>query len=225
MVRTGPLGPPWNGPGSPPSSADPAGGRLRRDDSTSGTGSFRRSSETMKALTPSSSTMATAQRVALPPEPFDSTSARCRCLVRVLCSPGSDSLEGTHEFLSGYTKNRFRTQIAQRLAVATYELLSNALNYSSMAEEVTIELMELPDFAAIRVANETIAPRISMLNEHVGKIRVNAEATVVEEMRRSVGGGPVRPMLGLARVVHEANMQLDVAVQGRRVTLTASCRK
>jgi hypothetical protein len=189
------------------------------------TGSFRRASEQLSGVTPSSATMAAAQRVPSAPEPFDATSARCRCLVRVLCSPGSDSLDGTHEFLSGYTKNRFRTQIAQRLSVAAYELLSNALNYSSMAEEVMVELMELQDFAAIRVANETIVPRISMLNEHMGKIRVNAEATLVEEMRRSVTGGPVRPMLGLARVVHEASMQLDVAVQGKRVTLTASCRK
>jgi hypothetical protein len=188
------------------------------------TGSFRRPSEALNAGTPSSSTMAAAQRVAAP-EPFDSESARCRCLVRVLCSPGSDSLEGTHEFFSGYTKSRFRTQIAQRLSVAAYELLANALNYSSMAEEVAVELMELPESAAIRVMNETIAPRISMLNEHVAKIRANAEATLVDEMRRSVAGGPVRPMLGLARVVHEASMQLDVAVQGRRVTLTASCRK
>jgi hypothetical protein len=169
--------------------------------------------------------MAAAQRVVAGPEPFDSDSARCRCLVRVLCSPGSDSLEGTHQFLNGYTKGRFRTQIAQRLSVAAYELLANALNYSSMAEEVAVELMELPESAAIRVTNETIAPRISMLSEHVAKIRTNAEATLVEEMRRSVAGGPVRPMLGLARVVHEASMQLDVAVQGRRVTLTASCRK
>jgi hypothetical protein len=169
--------------------------------------------------------MAAAQRVAAASEPFDSGSNSCRCLVRVFCSPGSDSLEGTHQFLSGYTKSRFRMQIAQRISVAAYELLANALNYSSMAEEVVVELMELPDFAAIRVMNETIAPRISMLNEHVAKIRLNAEATLVEEMRRSVAGGPVRPMLGLARVVHEAGMQLDVAVEGRRVTLTASCRK
>jgi hypothetical protein len=83
----------------------------------------------------------------------------------------------------------------------------------------------LPEFAAVRVANETIGPRIAMLNDHVAKIRNNAEATLVEEMRRSVAGGPVRPMLGLARVVHEVSMQLDVIVEERRVTMTASCRK
>jgi hypothetical protein len=221
MTKTGPYAPSRGDPTSSPltDSASFKAGRLPD------TGSFRRTSEALSAGMASSSTMMAAQRVVAAPEPFDSDSARCRCLVRVLCSPGSDSLEGTHQFLSGYTKGRFRTQIAQRLSVAVYELLANALNYSSMAEEVSVELMDLPDYAAIRVMNETIAPRISMLSEHIAKIRVNAEATLIEEMRRSVAGGPVKPMLGLARVVHEASMQLDVAVQGRRVTLTASCRK
>ena len=187
-------------------------------------GSFRKPSETFKAAYPASGSHQTSSKLTLN-EPFDAKSSRCRCLVRVLCSPGSDSLEGTHQFLSGYAQSRFRQQIAQRLSVAGYELLSNALNYSSMADEVTVELMDLPDFAAIRVANETIAPRIGMLNEHVTRIRNNAEATLIEEMRRSVAGGPVRPMLGLARVVHEVSMQLDVVVEERRVTMTASCRK
>jgi hypothetical protein len=173
---------------------------------------------------PSSAVLAVASRVSLP-EPFDSKASRCRCLVRVLCSPGSDSLESTHQFFSGYTKSRFRPQVAQRLSVAVYELMSNALNYSSMADEVAIELMEVPESAAIRVANETITPRVSMLTEHMAKLRQNAEATLVEEMRRSVAGGPVRPMLGLARVMHEASMQLDFLVNERRVTMTASCQK
>jgi hypothetical protein len=209
---TGRFGP---APGSEPSV--PVARQLGDDPS----GSFRKASEAFKAV-PSSANIPAARPV---PEAFDSTSARCRCLVRVLCSPGSDSLEATHQFFSGYAKSRFRPQIAQRLSVAAYELMSNALNYSSMADEVTIELLDLPEMAAIRVANETITPRVGMLTEHMGKIRSNAEATLVEEMRRSVAGGPVRPMLGLARVVHEANMELGCVVNERRVTMTASCKK
>jgi hypothetical protein len=207
---------------SSPSGSEPRVPLSRRigDDPS---GSFRKSSETFTAITPSSSKIAAAR--AGTPEAFDSTTSRCRCLVRVLCSPGSDSLEATHGFLSGYTKSRFRPQVAQRLSVAAYELLSNGLNYSSMADEITVELLDLPDASAVRVANETIAPRISMLSEHMGKLRQSAEATLVDEMRRSVAGGPVRPMLGLARVVHEASMQLDLVVAERRVTMTASCRK
>jgi hypothetical protein len=159
------------------------------------------------------------------PEPFDGSSPRCTCLVRVLCSPGSDSLDATHQFLTSYAKGRFRAQIGQRLSVAAYELLSNALNYSSMSEEIAIEVMELPEIAAVRVANATILPRISMLNEHMNKIRAYADGMLAEEMRRTISGGPVRPMLGLARVVNEVTMQLDALIEGQRVTMTASCRK
>ncbi|HEY4159516.1 MAG TPA: hypothetical protein VGM29_15510 [Polyangiaceae bacterium] len=174
------------------------------------------------ALNPSSSAMRAAARQA---EPLDINAPRCRCLVRLLCSPGSDSLEYTHQFLTSYLDGRLRPQVAQRLGVAGYELMSNALNYSSMAEDIALEIFDLPESAAIRVANETIAPRISMLNEHMQKIRNNAEAALVGEMRRSVTGGPVRPMLGLARIVHEVSLQLDVSIRERRVTMTASCLK
>ena len=163
--------------------------------------------------------------VKVQPEAFDSAAPGCRCLLRLLCSPGSDSLEFTHRFLTAYLEARFRPQIAQRLGVAGYELLSNALNYSSMSEDVALELFDLPGSAAVRLENETIAPRVGMLGEHMQKICSNAEAAMVGEMRRSVTGGSARPMLGLARVVHEAGMQLDVSIQERRVTVTASCRK
>jgi hypothetical protein len=222
MLKSGIREPAQAGAKSPPGSEPAVAAHRRAGEDPSG--SFRRGTETFKAGTPSSANMPAAGRLSRH-EPFDSTSSRCRCLVRVLCSPGSDSLEATHQFFSGYTKSRFRPQIAQRLSVATYELMSNALNYSSMADEVAIELLELPETAAIRVVNETISPRVAMLNDHMARLRASAEATLVEEMRRSVAGGPVRPMLGLARVMHEVSMELDFVVQERRVTMTASCQK
>ncbi|HXK20916.1 MAG TPA: hypothetical protein VNG33_24060 [Polyangiaceae bacterium] len=218
MNKSGTSGP-FQAGANPPTGSESASRRIGDDPS----GSFRKASETFRAVSPSSQKIAAARVVT--PDPFDSTSSRCRCLVRVLCSPGSDSLEATYGFFSGYAKSRFRPQVAQRLSVAAYELLSNGLNYSSMADEITVELLDLPEVSAVRVVNETIGPRISMLTEHIGKLRHSAEATLLDEMRRSVAGGPVRPMLGLARVVHEASMQLDFVVTDRRVTLTASCRK
>jgi hypothetical protein len=170
----------------------------------------------------SSASLRKAERVQ---DPFDRTSARCRCLVRILATPGSDSLEALHHFLADYAAKRFLPQVGQRMSVACYELAANALSYSSMSSEVCVELFEVPDAVAIRMTNDTIGPRISMLTDHVAKLRQSAEQVLVEEMRRSVAGGPVRPMLGLARVMHEANMQLDFAVKEQRVTLTASCRK
>ncbi|HEY3499050.1 MAG TPA: hypothetical protein VGK73_30370 [Polyangiaceae bacterium] len=133
-------------------------------------------------------------------------------------------LEATHAFATTYVASRLNSQVAQRVSLAAYELIANALAFSTMSEDIGVEILESERQIAVRVSNQTIAARISMLNEHVLKVRANPEQALTDEMRRAVAGGP-RPMLGLARVVHEAGMSLDVSVEGRRVTLTAFCRR
>jgi hypothetical protein len=156
--------------------------------------------------------------------PFDSQAGGVRSLLRVVLSPGSEMLEATHAFATSYVTNRLQPQAAQRVSVAAYELIANALAYSTMSEDITFEVFESERQIAIRVSNQTISARISMLTEHVAKVRQNPEQALTDEMRRSVSGGP-RPMLGLARVVHEASLSLEVSVDGRRVTVTASGRR
>ena len=129
-------------------------------------GSFRKASETFR-MPPSSGAGSRPQ-----PEAFDSKSPRCVCLVRVLCSPGSDSLEATHRFLSGYAASKISSRKSRN--ASAWPLMSfcrMAWNYSSMADEVAIEILELPEiFSLFCVTNETITPRIGMLTEHIGKI-------------------------------------------------------
>jgi hypothetical protein len=141
-----------------------------------------------------------------------------------MLSPGSEMLEATHAFATSYLTNRLQPQVAQRVSVAAYELIANALAYSTMSEDITFEVFESERQLAIRVSNQTISARISMLTEHAAKVRQNPEQAMTDEMRRSVSGGP-RPMLGLARVVHEAGLSLEVSVDARRVTVTASGRR
>jgi hypothetical protein len=155
---------------------------------------------------------------------FDSHAAGVRSLARIALSPGSELLEATHAFATSYVASRLHPQVAQRVSLASYELVANALAYGTMSEDILFELFETEHQVAIRVSNQTISARISMLTEHVAKVRANPEQALTEEMRRSVTGGP-RPMLGLARVVHEAGLALEVSVDARRVTVTASGRR
>ncbi|HKO51621.1 MAG TPA: hypothetical protein VJV79_28120 [Polyangiaceae bacterium] len=148
-----------------------------------------------------------------------------RTLVRVICTAGSGALEYTHAFVTAYTADHLRGAVAQRLSVGAYELLSNALNFGSVSSDIVIELIESENMVGVRVANDAIAARISMLTEHLLKLKTNAEQTFLEELRRSVTGGIPRPMLGLARVSHEAGLTLDLQVQERRVAVTAQCRR
>ena len=88
-----------------------------------------------------------------------------------------------------------------------------------------LELIEADTLVGVRVSNEAIQARISMLSEHLSRLRANAEQTFLEELRRSVTGGIPRPMLGLARVCHEVGLTLELQVQARRVSVTAQCRR
>ncbi len=144
--------------------------------------------------------------------------------MRIVCSPGGDALEATHQFIERYSQSRFANQVAQRLSLATYELLSNAFNFGLLSADVVIELLSSDTRVEVRVTNDAIAARISMLTSHLEKLKQDAGATLLEEMRRSVGGLGARAMLGLARVAHEASFDVDVVVDGRRVTVTASGR-
>lgn len=145
--------------------------------------------------------------------------------MRVICTAGSRSLEYTHAFVSAYAADHFRGAVAQRLSVGAYELLSNALNFGSVSSDIVLELVEGDSLVGVRVSNEAIQARISMLSEHLLKLKTNAEQTFLEELRRSVTGGIPRPMLGLARVTHEVGLTLEAQVQDRRVTVTAQCRR
>lgn len=155
--------------------------------------------------------------------PFDTKASDSRQLVRILLTAGSDMLESAHDFLSAYLMRRLSPQVAQRMSVAAYELVANALSYGAINEDIAVEIWRSADHIAIRVSNQTIGARISMLNDLLRKLRTDADATLVSELRRSVGGGS-RPMLGLSRVMHEVGLRLDVDVEGTRLTITASGR-
>lgn len=155
----------------------------------------------------------------------DNSALAGRSLVRVLCTAGSGALEYIHAFVSAYASDRFRGAVAQRLSVGAYELLSNALNFGSVSSDIVLELIESDSIVGVRVSNEAIQARISMLTEHLLRLRTNAEQTFMEELRRSVTGGIPRPMLGLARVTHEVGLTLDLHVQDRRISVTAQCRR
>ena len=183
------------------------------------------SSDRSSPLPSSSSRLAVAGSARGPSRPGEGATLSGRTLVRVICTAGSGALEYTHAFVTAYTADHLRGAVAQRLSVGAYELLSNALNFGSVSSDIVIELIESDNMVGVRVANDAIAARVAMLTEHLVKLKTNAEQTFLEELRRSVTGGIPRPMLGLARVAHEAALTLDLQVQERRISVTAQCRR
>jgi hypothetical protein len=140
-------------------------------------------------------------------------------LVLIRCAPGSDVLEPTHAYLMAYASARFGARIAERLGVAAYELFSNAMSYGTLSD-VCLELIDSGSGGAVRVSNTTTQARLSMLRAHLEKLDKDGAGALSNEVRRFAAGGP-RPMLGLARVKHEAGLHLDVDVTDDRVTILA----
>ncbi len=146
-------------------------------------------------------------------------------MVSIVLASGEELLEHAHTFIASYARQRYLPTLAQAIGVASYELLSNACAYGSVASEILVELAEGPSGVAVRVTNDAIPARIEMLQQHMKRLAAGAEAMYVEEMRRSMAGGVARAALGLARVTHEAGLALDLRVGERRVTVTARRRR
>ncbi|GEM_PF-1740748 len=151
--------------------------------------------------------------------------ARATPLLQFTCQPGTDVLEVAHQFIESLAGASFRPGLASRIAIASYELLANALAYGSLGRDIQFELLDLGDRVAVRVSNEAVRSRIELLVERVGRLQKDPQAVFLEEMRRYATQGIQRAMLGLARVRHEAAMNLDCEHAGGRVTVSASLEK
>jgi hypothetical protein len=154
--------------------------------------------------------------------PADPADEKEDLLVHLAFTSSSDTLEAAYAFLSAYAAERLRPAVATRINVALYELLSNALNYGSVRVDPVLQLVRRGERILVRVSNEAIPARIGMLREQLGKVVADAEGTYVAEMRRSVAG-PTRAMLGLARLAHEARLDLEFDLTGSRVVVVAGC--
>lgn len=147
-------------------------------------------------------------------------------LVRLVLEPDRDLVSPVHDFLNTYVNKRFRLGVRDKVLVATNELLSNALSYASMASDVVYELLLDERNVIIEVENEVIPTRLDMLRAHLERLDADPEAAYMEELQRSLSSDALRRAhLGLARVVHEAEMDLKLEMRGsRRILLRASCR-
>ncbi len=128
-------------------------------------------------------------------------------------------------FVSGYAKAVFRLGIADRVILASHELLENALRYSLMSREITYTLSVTALEVQVSVQNSTISSRIEMLRAQLARISENPERTYTTELERSMSGAGRRAMLGLVRICHEADMELRAAIDTSNVNVTASCRR
>ena len=129
-------------------------------------------------------------------------------------------------FISAYTKGRFSNNLAERVTLASTELLDNAVRYGSLARDFSYCLAAQTSQVSVSVRNTTTPARLEMLVAQLRRLESAPGQVYTSELERSMGpGSGRRSMLGLARIRHEAEMQVGIDVHINEVTVRAQCKR
>jgi hypothetical protein len=142
-----------------------------------------------------------------------------RVVVSVVIGAGSDLGEAVQAFVAEYNRRRFLPAVAQAISAGARELVSNAASYGSVSGEVLVEIVESPVWVAVRVTNESIPARIDMLQQQMKRLADAGPDTARAQRANPAAHGARMP--GLAKVMHEQGLELDIEVNDRKVTVTA----
>jgi hypothetical protein len=148
-------------------------------------------------------------------------------LLSVVLPRNHDLLGPLRDLAGALCKARYTALVAQRVGLAAHELTENALLYGSLSEDVLLEIRVDNEGRTIGIAvtNTTTPIRVRTLVEHVARLRQKGtSADALAEMMTLSAKAGTRSQLGLARVQHEARMELTVDSLGDRVRIEARGR-
>ncbi len=140
--------------------------------------------------------------------------------------PNVELISLVRRFVSSFYEHALPDKDAiSRVALATHELLENAVRYSVDGEtSIKIELVTEVDEITIHISNRTNPAHLSDLRARFDELTkfedpfVYYQRMIERSAKRTDGGSG----LGLARLVAEAEMKLACEVDGDRVTIVAN---
>jgi two-component sensor histidine kinase len=112
-----------------------------------------------------------------------------------------------------------------RVSLAVHELLENAAKYASGNKTgLFVHFDSHGPAASIKLTNETTPEHIVRLRACIDEIQASTEPFVLyQTLMRRTFGVPEESGLGLARIRAEAELDLSLEIEGRMVTIVASC--
>jgi signal transduction histidine kinase len=144
-------------------------------------------------------------------------------LVAIRCSASSGLLDATYAYLAAYSSAWLEPGMAERLNVAVYELLANAMRHGVSHGEVRIELRDSDQGPEVSITNTAELHAVQELVQRFDYVCSDPEQAYSEEMARFEASTLTVPRLGLVRVAHECKLELALRVTEGRVEVTARC--
>jgi two-component sensor histidine kinase len=149
---------------------------------------------------------------------------RGRPYCEVVFRPSHELITVIRRFVSNFFGDTLADDgVAQRLSLATHELLENAVRFATDGEaRLRIELLSKPPtgehVAVIRTYNRTTGEQIEKIKSAFAElVEGDAQAQYAERIRRRQG-------LGLARIQAEADLSLNLDVEDDQVCVIAHAR-
>ena len=146
-------------------------------------------------------------------------------LIQVRTQATPEVTDPLRELVIVVARTRFTPTIAQRLGLATHELVENAVLYGSLGSELEYALSfeTRSRTVSIQVSNAAVASRANALAATIQHLSSTSPKEAFEASLRATAASG-RAKLGLARIAHEAGMALRSDYASDRVTVTASRR-
>src|SRR6185295_19349337 len=127
-----------------------------------------------------------------------------RTLVMVSSPARADVVDALRDLAEAVANAQFTFGAAQRVSLATHELVENAVRYGSLSSDIGYELSYDTDAGVLRVQveNSALPSRIAILHAHLERIRKLPPGGFSELMKAATNGRNA-PALGLARIRFE----------------------